>query len=539
MEELHQLETVVALLAAVLILTTVARRVLIPYPIFLVLGGLVIGVLPNVPTLRLDPDVVFLIFLPPVLFAAAYFTSLRDFRANLRPISLLAVGLVLATTAVVAAVARVVMPGMSWPEAVVLGAIVSPPDAVAASAIARRLGIPFRIVTVLEGESLINDAAALVLYRSAIAAVVTGAFSLTGALGSFVLTAVGGVLIGLIVGAAVCWALRLIDDSLTEISITLLAPYAAWILAERTHTSGVLACVAGGLYVRQFFSAAVAPATRMQGIAVWGLLIFVLNGVIFALIGLQLGAIRQAGLSADLATLVRLGALISVAAIVIRLIWVPLAVVIPRVVSPALRKRDPIPPWSAILLVSWVGMRGIVSLAVALALPVMTATGAPFPYRNEIILVTFAVILATLVVQGLTLTPLIKLLDLGEDRTLEVEEAQARERAAQAAITRLDELASTPWARREDVDRLRAVYTQRIQRASPIELGADADAVRAQAAFRRLRHEVLSTERRVLIALRDQGVISDEILHRLEQELDVEAMRIGLGETRLDDRPGA
>ena len=343
MEE-HQLETVIALLAAVLALATAARRVLIPYPIFLVLGGLVIGVLPRVPTLPLNPDLVFLIFLPPVLFSAAYFTSLRDFRANLRPITLLAVGLVLATTAVVAAVARVVMPGLSWPAAIALGAIVSPPDAVAASAIARRLGIPFRIVTVLEGESLINDAAALVLYRSAVAAVVTGAFSLSQALWQFVLTAAGGVLIGLIVGSAVCWALRLTEDTLIETAITLLAPYAAWILAERTHTSGVLACVAGGLYVRRLFSSVVAPATRIQGGAVWRLLIFVLNGVIFALIGLQLGAIRQAGLAADLGTLVRLGALISLAAIVIRLIWVPLAVVIPRWVSPALRARDPIPP---------------------------------------------------------------------------------------------------------------------------------------------------------------------------------------------------
>ncbi len=298
MDDPHQLEIIIALLAAVLALATAARRVLIPYPIFLVLGGLVIGLVPNIPIVRLDPDLVFLVFLPPVLFAAAYFTSLRDFRANLRPITLLAIGLVLATTAVVATVARFVMPGLSWPAAVALGAIVSPPDAVAASAIARRLGIPYRIVTVLEGESLINDAAALVLYRSAVAAVVTGVFSLTATLWQFVLTSAGGVLIGLIVGWLVCWALRLTEDSLTETTITLLAPYAAWLLAERTHTSGVLACVAGGLYVRRYFSAAVAPATRMQSLAVWNVLIFVLNGVVFALIGLQLGAIRASGIHA-------------------------------------------------------------------------------------------------------------------------------------------------------------------------------------------------------------------------------------------------
>ena len=533
MDEAHQLEIVIALVAAVLALATAARRLLIPYPIFLVLGGLVISLVPNVPVLRLDPDLVFLVFLPPVLWSAAYFTSLRDFRANLRPISLLAIGLVLATTAVVAVVARFVMPGMSWAAAIALGAIVSPPDAVAAAAIARRLGIPFRIVTVLEGESLINDAAALVIYRSAVAAVVTGAFSLSDALWQFVLTSAGGVLVGLIVGWLACWGLRLSEDSLTETALTLLAPYAAWLLAERTHTSGVLACVAGGLYIRQGFSAAVAPATRIQATAVWNVLVFVLNGVIFALIGLQLGAIRMAGLAEDLVTLVRLGALISLAVIVIRLIWVPPAVVIPRLVSKKLRVRDPIPPPSAILLVAWIGMRGIVSLAAALALPATTASGAPFPFRSEIILVTFAVILATLVLQGLSLTPLIRFLELGEDRTLELEEARAREEAAQAAMARLEELSGAEWPRREDVDRMRAVYTQRIRRASPIELGADGTAVRAQAAFRRLRHEVLSAERRALIALRNQGVISDEILHRLEQELDVEAMRIGLGESRL------
>jgi CPA1 family monovalent cation:H+ antiporter len=341
------------------------------------------------------------------------------------------------------------------------------------------------------------------------------------------------VVVGLIVAWLVRWALRLSEDSLTETALTLLAPYAAWLLAERTHTSGVLACVAGGLFIRQGFSAVVAPATRMQATAVWNVLIFILNGVIFALIGLQLGAIRSGGLVADLVTLVRLGALISLAVIVIRLIWVPPAVVLPRLLSTKLRARDPIPPSSAIVLVSWIGMRGIVSLAAALALPMTTTSGAPFPFRSEIILVTFAVILATLVLQGLTLTPLIRFLELGEDRTLELEEARAREEAAQAAIARLEELSGAEWSRREDVDRMRAVYTQRIRRASPIELGADGAAVRAQAAFRRLRHETLSAERRALIALRDQGVISDEILHRLEQELDVEAMRIGLGETRL------
>jgi monovalent cation/hydrogen antiporter len=539
MQGLHQLQAVIALLVAVLALLTLARRALIPYPIVLVLGGLVVGMVPSVPTVPLDPDLVFLIFLPPILWSAAYFTSLRDFRANLRPITLLAVGLVLATTAAVAAVARALVPGMSWPVALTLGAIVSPPDAVAATAMARKLGIPHRVITILEGESLINDASALVLYRTAVAAAVTGAFVPWDALGQFVAAAAGGTIIGLLVGVAMNRALRLTEDSLAQTAMTLLAPYVAWVIAEQAHTSAVLACVAGGISMRRSFSALVAPTTRLQAKTVWDLLVFVLNGVIFTLIGLQLGAIREAGLPRDLATLAWQGALISATAIGVRLVWVPLATVIPRLVSPALRRRDPMPPWPPVALIAWIGMRGIVSLAAALALPETTAAGAPFPFRAEIILFTFAVILTTLVLQGLTLTPLIRWLELGPDDTLELEEARAREDAARAALAALDRLAGASWPHRDHADRLRAVYEQRLRRASPISVGESEASARAQAAFRRLRHETLSAERRALIALRDAGVIGDDVLHRLEQELDVEAMRIGLGETRLADPGGA
>jgi Na+/H+ antiporter len=536
-EGLPQLQTVILLLVAVIALVTIARRVLIPYPIFLVLGGLALSLLPKLPVVRLDPDLVFLIFLPPILWSAAYFTSLRDFRANLRSISLLAVGLVLATTAAVAAVARLLVPGLGWPLAVALGAIVSPPDAVAATAIARRLGIPHRVVTILEGESLVNDASALVLYRAALAAAVTGTFAVTHLLEVFVLAAVGGVAIGLVVAALARQALRFTDDPLAHTAITLLAPYAAWIGAERLHTSAVLACVAGGLYLRQGFSELVPPATRMQSRAVWDLLVFILNGAIFILIGLQLGAIREAGLPGRLGTLLWQGAVISATAIGVRLVWVPLATVIPRLVSPALRRRDPMPGWRPVLLVAWIGMRGIVSLAAALALPETTATGAPFPFRDEIIVLTFAVILSTLVLQGLSLTPLIKALDLERDDTLELEEAQAREEAARAALARLEEVATAGWAPEAQVERLRARYAQQLLHTSPLQLG-DGDAA-ARAAYRRLRHETLNAERRALIALRDRGIISDEVLHRLEQGLDVEAMRIGLGEIRLDEHPNA
>jgi len=532
MESLYQLELVILLLAVVLALTTVAQKIFIPYPILLVIGGLILGVIPGLPAVTLSPDLVFLVFLPPILWSAAYFTSWREFRDNLRPISLLAVGLVLATTAAVAAVARTMLPGIGWPEAIALGAIVSPPDAVSATAIARRLGVPRRVVTILEGESLVNDATALVLYRAAAGAAVGGSFALGQTLLQFVFAAVVGVAIGLAVGLATRWALCATEDSFTQIAITLLAPYIAWVLGESTHASAVLACVAGGLHVRQHFSAAVAPTTRVQARSVWDLLIFVLNGFIFILIGLQLGTLREAVPSSRFGSLLIAGVLVSVTAIVVRLGWVPLAAVIPRLVSPSLRARDPMPHWSYLLLIGWTGMRGIVTLAAALALPVMTAAGSPFPFRAEIILISFAVILATLVLQGLSLTPVIQALHLEADRGLEQEEMLARERAAAAALERLDTLAE---GGHDDVhlDRLRVHYgkqRQRFARSNPV----DADcSLEAGEAFRRLRHETLTAERLALIDLRNNGTISDEVLHRLEYELDIEALRQGIGERRL------
>lgn len=533
MEGLYQLEIVILLLAVVLALTTVAQKILIPYPILLVIGGLILGVIPGLPTVTLSPNLVFLVFLPPILWSAAYFTSWREFRDNLRPISLLAVGLVLATTAAVAAVAHAMLPGIGWAEAIVLGAIVSPPDAVSATAIAKRLHIPRRVVTILEGESLVNDATALILYRAAVGVAVGGSFVLGETLIGFVLAAVTGVVLGIAVSMATRWAICATEDSFTQIAITLLAPYVAWVLGELTHASAVLACVAGGLHVRRHFSAAVAPVTRLQAGIVWNLLVFLLNGFIFILIGLQLGALREAVPSNRFESLLVAGALVSAAAIVVRLGWVPLAAVIPRLLSPSLRAHDPLPAWSNLFVIGWTGMRGIVTLAAALALPVTTAAGAPFPFRAEIILLSFTVILATLVLQGLSLTPLIRALRLEKDRGQEQEERRAREHAATAALGQLDKVAAEPWSTTDHVERLRVHYGRQLQRFSPS--GAmDADcSVEAGESFRRLRHETLTAEREALIGLRNDGTISDEVLHRLEHELDIEALRHGIGERRV------
>jgi Na+/H+ antiporter len=532
MESLHQLKTVILLLIAVLALAAFARKLVIPYPILLVIGGLVLGFIPGVPALRLDPDVVFLVFLPPILWSAAYFTSWRDFRSNLRPITLLAVGLVLATAAAVAVVAHIWLPGLGWAGAIALGAIVSPPDAVSATAVAKRLDLPRRAVTILEGESLVNDATALILYRAAVMAAVSGTFIFSDTVVDFFMAAGVGVVVGLLVGVVARWALKLMKDSFSEIAVTLLSPYIAWVLAEQAHASGVLACVAGGLYLRQHFSEAVAPTTRIQARAVWDFLVFVLNGFIFILIGLQLGALREAIPPGMFIPLMLSGALVSVTAIVVRLIWVPLAAWIPRLLSPSLRAHDPMPALPSLFIIGWTGMRGIVSLAAALALPLTTAAGAPFPFRAEIILITFSVILATLVVQGLSLAPLIRALKLKEDGTLEREEMQAREHAATAALVRLDEVANEGWPIPEHLDQMRVHYGDRVQRYTKDGTAPECTA-EAIEIFRRLRHETLTAERLAVIGLRNNGVISDDVLHRLEHELDVEALQLGIGERRV------
>ncbi len=315
MDGLHQLELIILLLVVVLALTTIAEKLLIPYPILLVIAGLALALVPGLPVVHLDPDLVFLVFLPPILWAAAYFTSFREFRANLRPIGLLAVGLVLATTGAVAAVVRALLPAIGWPEAIALGAIVSPPDAVSAVAIAKRLQIPGRVVTILEGESLVNDATALVLYRAAVVAVVSGRFLLGETLLHFVYAATTGVAVGLAVAIIAKKALTFTKDSFTEIAVTLLGPYIAWVVAEQMHASGVLACVAGGLYARRYFSTIVAPDDPHTSESSLGSPHFPAQRAIFILIGLQLSTLQSAVPPDRMASLILVAALVSATAI--------------------------------------------------------------------------------------------------------------------------------------------------------------------------------------------------------------------------------
>jgi CPA1 family monovalent cation:H+ antiporter len=525
----HEIEIVLGLLVVVVILALVAQRLAIPYPILLVIGGLVLGFVPGLPHVELEPELVFALFLPPILTSAAWYTSWRDFRFNLRPILLLAIGLVLVTTSAVAIVAHIAIAGFTLPTGFVLGAIVSPPDAVAATAITQRLKVPRRVVTVLEGESLINDATGLVAYRFGVAAVVTGMFSFWEASLRFFLMGIGGVLVGLALGWLVVWIHRQIDDSLVEITTSILMCFISYLLAERLGASGVLAAVTVGLYHRHYSSEVLSPTTRIQTIAVWEIIVFILNGLIFILIGLQLPTILEEISEYSPATLVWYAVLISTVVIAVRLLWVFPATYIPRMLSRSLRERDPSPNWRMPLLIGWTGMRGIVSLAAALALPLVTAGGNPFPQRGLILFLTFSVILFTLVIQGLTLPILIRWLKIVDDSQIEREEMEGRLRAAEAAMDRLDEITAqnNTLVGAEMVQWLRTQYSDRIRRISACCVAMDRGSYDQLAAFRYLQHEVITAERRTAIRLRNQGEIGDEVLHRIERDLDLEETRLG------------
>src|SRR5437773_7380630 len=457
-------EIFVGLLLAVAVLALLARRLHIPYPILFVIGGLFLGLIPKLPKVRLDPELVFLFFLPPLLFPAALFTSWRDFRANLRPISLLAIGLVLFTTIAVALLAHHFM-DLPLASRFVIGDIISPSDAISTTAIADRLKVPRRIVTILEGESLVNDATALVAYRFAVVAVVTGSFSLAHASGQFFIVGIGGILIGLVVGWLAEQFHKRVDDAPIEITVSLLTPFVAYLSAERSGVSGVLAVVTAGLYLGWRMPELLTFKTRLQGGPVWAMVEFRLNCFVFILLGLQLPEVLRAlsGNAIPIHRLVQYALLISLAVILIRILWVFPATYLPRLIFKKLCKHDPYPKWQHVTIVAWTGMRGVVSLAAALALPDTIRDTSPFPGRDLILFLTFVVILATLVVQGLSLPPLIRWLGVKDDGSMEKEEREARLKANQAALARLNEIAERDPAKADALERLRIEYEDHIR----------------------------------------------------------------------------
>lgn len=515
-------------LVAIVVMLVLAQFLRIPYPILLAVGGAGLGLVPGAPSVELDPDLVLVILLPPILYAAAFFTPLRELRRNVRPISLLALGLVLATMVGVAAVAHYAL-GFDWAPAFVLGAIVSPTDPVAATAIARQLGVPGRIVTIVEGESLINDGTALVAYKFAVAAVVTGSFSLVEAGGEFVVSAVGGIAVGIGVGAIVAGIRERLDNPPVEITLALFTSYFAYLPAEELGVSGVLAAVTVGVYMGRLTSHLTSPTTRIQGNAVWEILVFLLNSALFVLIGLQLPVVVEDLEGIGVGTLVAQGALIALSVMAIRVAWVFPFTYGPRVLFRRVRERDPSPPWQHTLLVAWTGMRGAVTLAAALAVPLAVDAGSDFPERNEIIFLSFSVIMGTLLLQGLTLAPLIKLLGVDDaDEHLEREESKARLATVEAALTRIDELAVEDWVREDTAERVRRSFDYRRRRfGSRFDSDADSDGYEERTEnYQRLMRELLDAQRMTLVSLRNDGHINDDVMRRIERELDLEDSRL-------------
>jgi monovalent cation/hydrogen antiporter len=517
---------VFGLLCGIAALAVLAGKLSVPYPIPLVLGGAAFGFVPGVPDVELDPDLVLLIFLPPLLFNAAYFTSVRDLRTYARAITLTSIGLVLLTMCSVALVAHATIDGLPWAAAFALGAIVSPTDPLAAVAITRRLGVPRRIVTVIEGEALVNDGTALVAYRFAVAAVVTGSFSLFDASWHFVLNVVGGIVVGLVVGYLIRRLRRRLDNPPVEIAIALLSGYLGYLPAQALGVSGVLAAVTVGIYMGIHTPELTTVQTRLQGQAVWEIVFLLLNGLLFALIGLQLPTILDELSGRSTAELVGYAAVVSAVVIGARIAWM-LATYLLATLSSRIRMDDPAPSWQAKAVISWSGMRGAVSLAAALAIPLATDAGDPFPQRNLIIFLTFAVILVTLVLQGLTLPPLIRVLDLHDGGIGEKEEAKARIRAAEAALERLDELIEEDWVREDTADRARRQYLFRQERfRSRFDPQADGAAEARSQDYQRLRRELLDAEREAVTQLRREGVIGDDVMRRVVRDLDLEDARL-------------
>lgn len=512
---------------AVVALSVAARFLDVPYPILLVIGGLAIGYVPGLPSVELPPELVLVLFLPPILYHAAFLSSPRDLRADMRGISFLAIGLVLTTMVVVAVTAHLLIDGLPWAAAFVLGAIVAPTDPLAATAIARRLGVPRRVVTVLEGEALVNDATALVGYRIALAAIIGSNFVAWEAALRFMVSTGGGVAIGFLAGWLVVRVERRLEDPPVEIILSLVAGYAAYLPAETLHVSGVLAAVTAGLYVGWRAPEIVSSATRLLGASFWEVFTYLLNAALFILIGLQLRAILGGVTGRSAASLLALALAISASVIGTRIAWV---FTVPYLVR-FLDRRDGqherrVGPRER-LITGWSGMRGAVSLAAALALPLELSSGEPFPQRNLIIFLTFAVIFATLVLQGLTLPALIGRLRVERDDAHEREELRARLRATEAALARIEELAIEDWVRDDTAERLRGMYEYRHRR-----LSARGDVEQAERyeerslSYQRIVREVIEAQRREIVRLRNEGVISNEVMHRIEHDLDLEDSRL-------------
>jgi CPA1 family monovalent cation:H+ antiporter len=528
---MNPVEQFFGLMIAAMIIAAVAKRFDLPYPLALVVGGLGLSLIPGLPVIHLEPEIVFILFLPAILGEAAYFTSWRDFWRLRRPILGLAFGLVTLTTLAVAAVCAWLIPGMSFAAGLTLGAIVSPPDAAAATSVMRGLRLPRRIVQILEGESLVNDASALVLYRFSVAAVVTGAFSFTEASLTLAWVTFGGIGVGLALGWLYVKLFPLIRDPEVEILSTLACSYASYSLAEQVHASGVLATVAAGITLGWYAPSLFSSSMRMRAVAVWQSLIFVINALIFILIGLQLPTVMEELQGYPPGMLAWWAGVVSLTVIAVRLIWVFPGAYLSRALSNC-SQEEQAPPAKGLMIIGWTGLRGVVSLAAALSLPLETSHGLPFPYRSLILFLTFIVILVTLLIQGFTLRPLIRILGIQADRSSEEETLHARILATEKVIDRIglfEDEGQTPAAA---IQRVRLYFEDRLtglREQLALETGNDDPENPAEflsLAEQRLWWELARVEREAVLSLRQNQKIGDEAMREIEREIDLLEARL-------------
>jgi monovalent cation/hydrogen antiporter len=517
-------ELILICLVAVGLLAIVARKIRIPYPILLTIGGLVLALIPGLPAIRLDPQLVFNLFLPPLIYPAAVYTSWRDFRENLRQILPLAILLVLVTMTAAAYLLHYLV-GLPLAVGFVFGAIISPPDAVAALAVTRDLRVPRRIIVILEGESLINDATSFISFRFAVAAVMTGAFSLGQASLQFLFVATGGIAVGLAVGWLATQVQKRLDDPPVQTMFSLLTPYVAYFSGEKLHVSGILAVVIAGIYYGWRAPRILSGRMRLQAMPVWEMVTFILNGVLFMLIGLQLPQVIHALTPGSVMQVARLAILVLFILALVRFAWMFGANYLSRLFGRASRRRNRV-PWQHTALIAWTGMRGADSLAGALAIPFMLPHGEPFPGRDLILLLTFCVIFGTLVLQGLTLAPIVRWLGIVDDHCTDKEERLARLKANEAALARLEAIGSSNHAQPQTLERLRSEYADRIRQLRREIPHEESLSGLYSPEFEELAREALQTERDTVIELRNEEAINDQALRRIQRDIDLAEARL-------------
>ena len=507
-------------LIVIAVLFEVARRLGLPYPALFVLGGLALGFIPGIPHITLEPDLVLLVFLPPLLFAAAFETPLRDLRRNFWPIARLSIGLVILTTVVVAAVAQALVPGLGWAAAFALGAIVAPTDALAATSVFRRLGVPRVVLSLIEGEALFNDASALILYRAAVVAAMFGTFVFTNAIGNFVIAGIGGIAIGFVVGRVMAEIVKWLDDPPVEVVVSLLIPFAAFLPAEQFGLSGVLAVVTAGLVIGRRLGTMLSPSSRLLWLTSWKMVTFVLNGLVFVLVGLALPDILAGQAAITPVQFLGLAILVCGAVIVTRFAWVFLSSFLPHSPRRQIAQQDPALAWRLTFLVGWSGLRGAVSLAAALALPL------DFPARNLILLLTFAVILATLVGQGLTL-PIVVRWARWDGVDAEAEEVLLARTTMYKVGRGGIRIARGRWPDHQPLlDRLDAGLLYREEHLATDEGAQPEQGSEEHLAHQEIQLSIINAQRAAIIELRDAGEINDATLRTLERELDLEELRM-------------